>query len=45
MKFKVSIKLLFSDLEYKLEEELAGGGRKGNKDASGGIQDKSYFSM
>nr|XP_021137445.1 cilia- and flagella-associated protein 74 isoform X3 [Columba livia]XP_021137446.1 cilia- and flagella-associated protein 74 isoform X3 [Columba livia] len=35
----------WEDLEYKLEEELAGGGRKGNKDASGGIQDKSYFSM
>ncbi|XP_065710951.1 cilia- and flagella-associated protein 74 isoform X2 [Patagioenas fasciata] len=35
----------WEDLEYKLEEELAGGGRKGNKDASGGIQDKSSFSM
>ncbi|XP_065506198.1 cilia- and flagella-associated protein 74 [Caloenas nicobarica] len=32
-------------LEYKLEEELAGGSRKGNKDASGGIQGKSDSSM
>lgn len=46
LKFKISIKLLFSDLlEYKLEEELAAGGRKGNKDTSGGIQGKSDSSM
>ncbi|XP_009323419.1 PREDICTED: uncharacterized protein CFAP74 [Pygoscelis adeliae] len=31
--------------EYKLEEELAGGGKTGNKDASEGIQDKSDSSM
>ncbi|XP_075376617.1 cilia- and flagella-associated protein 74 isoform X3 [Mycteria americana] len=31
--------------EYKLEEELAGGGKTGNKDASEGVQDKSDSSM
>ncbi|XP_059685957.1 cilia- and flagella-associated protein 74 [Gavia stellata] len=31
--------------EYKLEEELAGGGKMGNKDASEGVQDKSDSSM
>ncbi|XP_075577713.1 cilia- and flagella-associated protein 74 [Pelecanus crispus] len=31
--------------EYKLEEELAGGGKMGNKDASEGVRDKSDSSM
>ncbi|KAM7083728.1 LOW QUALITY PROTEIN: cilia- and flagella-associated protein 74 [Ciconia maguari] len=31
--------------EYKPEEELAGGGKTGNKDASEGVQDKSDSSM